>query len=156
MTADYPSRLLKTTNGGINWYNQNTGVTDGLLCVQFLNDTVGYITGNSGTILKTTTGGEPIGIKKIESEIPIDFILYQNYPNPFNPVTTIKFDLPGDGLVSFKIYDILGKELYSVNEFKQAGTYTITLDGSNYASGLYFYRLESGSYVETKKMVLVK
>ena len=60
------------------------------------------------------------------------------------------------GLYLLKYMIYLGKELYSVNEYKQAGTYTITLDGSNYASGLYFYRLESGSYVETKKMVLVK
>jgi Secretion system C-terminal sorting domain len=55
-----------------------------------------------------------------------------------------------------KVYDILGKELYSGTEHKSAGTYQITLDGTNYASGLYFYRVESGSFVETKKMVLVK
>ena len=82
--------------------------------------------------------------------------MYQNFPNPFNPKTTIKYDLPKDGFLTFKVYDVLGKVLYSTIEYNHAGTYIFTFDGTNYASGLYFYRLESGSYVETKKMVLVK
>jgi hypothetical protein len=104
-----------------------------------------------------------IGIKSISSEFPLTFKLYQNFPNPFNPKTTIKYDLPKDGFVTFKVYDILGREIYSVTEHKSAGSYQITLDGSNYASGLYFYRLEvrqagssTGNFVETKKMVLIK
>jgi hypothetical protein len=98
----------------------------------------------------------PIGIQNFSGEIPAEFKLFQNFPNPFNPKTTIKYDLPKDGFVTFKVYDVLGKELYSVTEHKSAGTYQITLDGTNYASGLYFYRIESGSFVETKKMVLIK
>jgi hypothetical protein len=70
--------------------------------------------------------------------------------------TTIKYDLPKDGYVTFRIYDVLGKELYSKTEYKTAGSYQITLDGTNYASGLYFYRLESINFVQTKKMVLIK
>jgi hypothetical protein len=111
------------------------------------------ITGRDFTPLKVTNN----------SSIPHEYKLYQNYPNPFNPKTTIKYDLPKDGFVTFKIYDVLGKELYSKTEYKTAGSFQITLDGTNYASGLYFYRLEfrqagssTGSFVQIKKMVLIK
>src|SRR4030095_9510106 len=97
-----------------------------------------------------------IGIKPISNQIPIKYKLYQNFPNPFNPLTTIKFDIPKDGNVSIKIYDITGRELFGINEYKQAGSYSVVFDGKNYASGLYLYRIESGNYVETKKMVLIK
>jgi hypothetical protein len=97
-----------------------------------------------------------LGIKSNSQNFPLNFVLYQNYPNPFNPLTTIKYELPKDVFISFKIYDILGREIYSINEFKKAGVYDVKFDGSNYASGIYFYRLEAGSFIETKKMVLVK
>jgi hypothetical protein len=98
----------------------------------------------------------PIGIKPIGTTIPNNFIVHQNYPNPFNPKTIIKFDLPKDGLVTITIYDILGRVVSSVNEFKKAGSYQYDFDGSALASGLYFYKVESGSFSETKKMVLIK
>jgi hypothetical protein len=88
--------------------------------------------------------------------IPKEYILYQNYPNPFNPVTTIKYDIPKSGEVSIKIYDLLGKEIYSLSEFKVPGSYSLKFDGTNFASGMYFYRIETGSFVSTKKMVLIK
>ena len=88
--------------------------------------------------------------------VPADYCLHQNYPNPFNPITTIKYELPKDVFVTFTIYDILGREIYSVNEFKKAGVYEIKFDGSKYASGIYFYRLEAGSFIGTKKMGLIK
>jgi hypothetical protein len=90
------------------------------------------------------------------TNIPDRYSLHQNYPNPFNPSTTIKYELPNDGIITFKIYDILGKEIYSVNEFKKAGIHSIMFDGSKFASGIYFYRLEAGNFAETRKMVLVK
>ncbi len=88
--------------------------------------------------------------------LPKDFKLHQNYPNPFNPVTTIKFDLPKEGIVKFKIYDILGKEVYSLNEIRQAGYHNITFNGSNLSSGIYFYKIEYSNLVQTKRMVLIK
>ncbi len=88
--------------------------------------------------------------------LPKDFKLHQNYPNPFNPVTTIKFDLPKEGIVKFKIYDILGKEVYSLNEILQAGYHNITFNGSNLSSGIYFYKIEYSNLVQTKRMVLIK
>jgi len=92
------------------------------------------------------------------SEIPFTYKLSQNYPNPFNPVTTIKYGLPKFGKTSLIVYDILGRVVTKLvdNEFKDAGTYEIQWDASNYSSGIYFYTMESGSYKETKKMVLIK
>ena len=83
--------------------------------------------------------------------------LSQNYPNPFNPTTIINYSIPKDGLVSIKVYDILGKEIKSlVNEFKSAGTYTVQFNGSNLASGIYFYKIDATNFSDIKKMILVK
>ena len=82
---------------------------------------------------------------------------YQNYPNPFNPVSHLEFGISDLGFVSLKVYDVLGREIKTlVNEIKPAGTYKIEFDGSNFASGVYFYRLEAGGFVQTKRMVLIK
>ncbi|MCP5064167.1 MAG: T9SS type A sorting domain-containing protein, partial [Ignavibacteriae bacterium] len=104
-------------------------------------------------------------ITNVENEeIPNKFTLYQNYPNPFNPTTTIKYSIPvGDANFTstkntiLKIYDILGKEVFTlVDEHKSSGTYEVVFDASNLASGTYIYRLQVGSYAETKKMLLIK
>ena len=92
-----------------------------------------------------------------EKIIPERFNLSQNYPNPFNPSTTISYSLPKPGNVSLKVYDILGKEIsHLVNEYKPAGNYSVQLNGSNLASGIYMYRLESGNYNAAKKLILMK
>jgi len=98
------------------------------------------------------------GIKETNTGvIPKQFALHQNYPNPFNPVTTIQYEIPKANHVIFKVFDVLGCEVATlVNEQKPAGTYIIQFDGSNLASGVYFYRLQSGSYINTKKLVLLK
>jgi len=99
----------------------------------------------------------PVGISGNESGLPNRFALQQNYPNPFNPATVIKYQLPKQEYVSIKVFDILGKEVASlVNENKAAGYYEVEFDGSNFASGLYFYRIEAGDFKDTKKMMLVK
>jgi len=87
---------------------------------------------------------------------PKQFRLLQNYPNPFNPVTNIKFEIPKDLNVSIKIYDIVGREVFSFNEYKKAGSYEVQFDGTNFASGMYFYMLEADGFSDTKKMVLIK
>jgi hypothetical protein len=86
-----------------------------------------------------------------------DYALSQNYPNPFNPSTQIKFALKTSGFVSLKIYDVLGKEVATlVNGEYNTGSYNVSFDASGLASGIYFYRLESGSFVQTNKMMLLK
>lgn len=80
-----------------------------------------------------------------------------NFPNPFNPKTIINYHLPESGDVSLKVYDVLGNEIMVlVNEKKNAGTYTVDFDGSHFASGIYFYTIKSGSFIQTKKMILLK
>lgn len=89
--------------------------------------------------------------------LPKTFALEQNYPNPFNPVTSIKYQLPRAEFVTIKLFDVLGREVATlVNERKDAGFFQLEFDASNYASGLYFYKIEAGDFVETKKMMLVK
>jgi hypothetical protein len=88
---------------------------------------------------------------------PKEFNLQQNYPNPFNPATTIEYTIPKDGNVSLKVYDITGREVASlVNKYQDAGSYITTWDASNFGSGIYFYRMISGDYSATKRMVLKK
>ncbi|MFZ2325184.1 MAG: T9SS type A sorting domain-containing protein, partial [Ignavibacteriaceae bacterium] len=92
-----------------------------------------------------------------ESEIPDKYALDQNYPNPFNPSTTIKYQLPQDGFVTLKIYDILGKEIIAlINEEKPAGKYEVNFNASQLASGVYIYKLQSGSFTASKKLMLLK
>ncbi len=106
--------------------------------------------------------GEPIGISGNTGKVPHNFFLYQNYPNPFNPVTKIKFDIPPtQGIekqnVRLVIYDILGKEIsLIVNEKLNAGSFEFVFDASGIPSGVYFYKLTSGAYSNTKKMILIK
>ncbi|HRP94392.1 MAG TPA: T9SS type A sorting domain-containing protein, partial [Ignavibacteriaceae bacterium] len=91
------------------------------------------------------------------SEIPITYELSNNYPNPFNPSTTIRYQIPKDGIVTLKIFDILGSEVATlVNEEKVAGKYEINFNASSLASGVYIYRFQAGSFVNSKKMLLIK
>jgi len=95
----------------------------------------------------------------VENENPIldKFILNQNYPNPFNPSTTISFDLPNRNLVTLKIFNPLGEEIAQLyNDILNAGLHNINFNAANLPSGVYFYRLKAGSFVQTKKMILLK
>ena len=94
---------------------------------------------------------------EIEVTLPEEFALSQNYPNPFNPSTTIKYELPEKNYVNLIVYDILGSEVMTlVNEVNAPGRYSVQLDASALPSGTYFYRLQAGDFVETKKMILMK
>ena len=89
--------------------------------------------------------------------MPDEYSLLQNYPNPFNPTTTIKYSIPEDALVELKIFDVLGKEVFVLkNEIQKTGSYSIVFDGSNLASGIYFYRIQAGDFIDTKKFILLK
>ena len=97
-----------------------------------------------------------VGVKDINSLLQ-DFKLMQNYPNPFNPLTTLKYTMPEPGNVLIKVFDVLGNEIVTlINEEKPAGSYQIEFDGVDLPSGIYFYRLKSNSFINTKKMVLLK
>ncbi len=99
----------------------------------------------------------PEQLKVLSTPLPKFYEVDQNYPNPFNPTTVINYQLPKDGFVSLKVYDIVGNVVKTLeNGFKPAGSYTANFDGSNLASGMYYYRLETTGYVSTKKMILLK
>ncbi|MGA2669510.1 MAG: T9SS type A sorting domain-containing protein [Ignavibacteria bacterium] len=112
---------------------------------------------NDHSIGNTSRNGMITGINQNINEIPRDISLSQNYPNPFNPSTNIKFSIPKDDYVTLKVYDMLGNEVQTLVEGNhKAGSYTLYFDGSNLSSGVYFYKLTAGSFIETKKMMLIK
>ncbi|MCH8305944.1 MAG: DUF1573 domain-containing protein [Candidatus Marinimicrobia bacterium] len=99
----------------------------------------------------------PVGVKSENSLFPHDYSLSYNYPNPFNPVTTIEFSLPRSGKISLVIYNLRGEEVARlINGTKPAGNHRISWNATNVSSGIYFYRLQSGDFVQTRKMVLLK
>ncbi len=96
-------------------------------------------------------------MNQISSVIPDGYRLYQNYPNPFNPRTIISYQLKVSSIVNLNVYDVSGKIVATLlNQKQNSGSYSIEFDGSNLSSGTYFYRLETGDFVETKRMVLLK
>ncbi|MGD1007418.1 MAG: S8 family serine peptidase [Ignavibacteriaceae bacterium] len=96
-------------------------------------------------------------LQEAVSQIPTVYALFNNYPNPFNPSTIIQYQLPTNGMVTIKVYDILGREVKTlVNDYKTAGNYSVSFDASKLASGIYFYQIRAGNFITTKKMMLVK
>ncbi|MBI3787057.1 MAG: T9SS type A sorting domain-containing protein, partial [Ignavibacteriales bacterium] len=99
----------------------------------------------------------PVSVSEEGNDLPRVFGLSQNYPNPFNPTTSFELQVAGYEFVSLKVYDLLGREVATLlNERKSPGTYKITWDASHLPSGVYLYRMTAGSFVETKKLVLMK
>jgi len=151
--------LYKTTNGGYNWYPENvshfgTGFFGGAC---FYNDTIGWVVGAPGKILYTESGGQIMQIINYDEQISNGFELFQNYPNPFNPNTNIKYRIANSSFVSLKIFDIQGKEIEAiVNEKQNAGTYEVIFNANGLTSGIYFYRIQAGSFTQVKRMVLIK
>ncbi len=119
---------------------------------------VGWVAGFSGKILKTTTGGV-VFVNNTSTLAPSEYVLHQNFPNPFNPVTKIRFSISGSSVTQtfLSVYDLLGREVQVlVNQLLQPGTYEADWDASAFPSGVYYYRLETQNYSETKKMILIK
>ncbi|RJQ61245.1 MAG: T9SS C-terminal target domain-containing protein [Stygiobacter sp.] len=132
------------------------------LTTKFQVDFLRFGKNSTGTVVTTIEDFEDAlitGIERERDQLPNDFCLSQNYPNPFNPETTISYSIPRGEHVTLKVYDLLGREVATlVDEFKQAGTYNSQFFIRNYKlpSGVYFYRLQAGSYNEAKKMIILK
>jgi len=165
--------LYRTTNGGNNWLFQVPDTSFGINVfgyVQFINKRIGWayglwVYGNySPTGINTTTGGNDTfftGLQQISTKIPEQFKLYQNYPNPFNPRTEIKYQIVNSkeqiSNVKLIVFDIQGREITTlVNEKQSYGTYEVDFSGNGYSSGVYFYKIETDDFVQSKKMVLLK
>ncbi len=99
----------------------------------------------------------PTAVNENTSNIPENYRLFQNYPNPFNPSTTLQYQIPQSALVIIKVYDALGKEVKTlVNQYQNMGSHEVNFNSGNLSSGVYFYTMQAGSFVETKKMILLK
>jgi photosystem II stability/assembly factor-like uncharacterized protein len=146
-----------TTNGGNNWfYHPNTqNLTTKNLNKFALNNGIAAAIGDSGVIVFTDS--VTLGIEQISSGVPNQYMLMQNYPNPFNPVTNIRFSLPRKSFVKLAVYDLLGREIeVLVNQELAPATYNFDWDASIYASGVYFYKIKTEEFSDSKKMVLIK
>jgi photosystem II stability/assembly factor-like uncharacterized protein len=150
------TNVLYSSNGGTNWATQYTATTGNFyhLTKSRAGATIWGVRSNGGI----SRYGQPIiGITPGGITIPNNYELSQNYPNPFNPVTKINFAIPKAGLVTLKVYDVVGREITTlVNEFKNAGTYIVDFDASKLASGVYFYKIEINGFKDLKKMMVIK
>ncbi len=166
-----PRWLLRDVAGQSGYCGQNLDIHFGIgdtyvvdsIRVEWLSGAVEHFTNViSGQILKIVEGQGIIGIQPNGNEVPDGFNLYQNYPNPFNPVTKIKFDIPSNlngetSNVKVELYNLLGEKIGTLlNQSLKPGSYEVDWDASAHASGVYFYKLTTGSFAETMKMVLVK
>ena len=149
-------QILVTTDSGLNW-DVSIIKHDIASDLVFLNKDVGWMCGSNGAILKTNNGVFTSVENYFENKVQNYVLLSQNYPNPFNPSTTIEYLIPERSSVVIKVYDILGREVAKlVNEEKPAGNYNVELNGSNLTSGIYFYQIQAGEYIQAKKMILLK
>lgn len=139
-----------TTDGGMTWFNSNIGLNINRFLM--FGDTLGYACGQY--VFKYA---KTIGITQLSSSVPDNYSLNQNYPNPFNPATKIVYSIIKNQFISLKVFDFLGNNIITLVSQKQhPGTYEVKFDGSNLSSGIYFYKLESENFNETKKMILLK
>lgn len=138
-----------TTTLPSNWVDNNMKVN------VFVYAAIGNLSTQSW-VQQTKKEAMLTGIEN-QNQVPVEYSLSQNYPNPFNPVTNIKFSILKDGFVSFKVYDAVGNQVaLFVDGFMKAGTYNAEFEGSEFATGVYFYRLIAGDFTQTKKMILSK
>ncbi|MCX6157243.1 MAG: T9SS type A sorting domain-containing protein [Ignavibacteriae bacterium] len=146
--------VYKSSNYGTNWISiglSNMSLTSFACNYEYLFASTVY-----NSIWRRPLS-EIIGINNISTETPSKYSLAQNYPNPFNPITNIKFSIVNSGDVKLVVYDIQGREVQTlVNESLKPGTYEAAFDGSMLTSGVYFYKLMTNGFTETKRMVLIK
>jgi photosystem II stability/assembly factor-like uncharacterized protein len=146
--------ILKTIDSGATWYSEASSTSSNLRSINFLNSNYGWAVGLNGVVIGY---GLPAGIINANSEIPYEMKLYQNYPNPFNSSTLIQYYMAHSGYLRISIFDISGKKIKTLLEGnQQSGSHKLYFDGSDLASGIYFYRIEFKDFFKIKKMVLIK
>ncbi|MGB9697314.1 MAG: T9SS type A sorting domain-containing protein [Ignavibacteria bacterium] len=159
--AGTDSGFVVSTDGGLSFFNRNQNLgASRITAIMVYNNYVYVANGNYAAVPVAVWRrqlADVIGIKSISSQVPSAYKLFQNYPNPFNPTTVFRFDLPVSSHTKLIIYDVIGREIKTlVNDKLNPGTYEVQWDGSGYSSGVYFYRLVTEGYQESKKMILNK
>ncbi|HEX2867219.1 MAG TPA: T9SS type A sorting domain-containing protein [Ignavibacteriales bacterium] len=157
-------RIYYSADNGSAWTDiTNNLQSQGLKYIAFGPNLTIYAATSSGEIFKTTELVDPNGTDNVKDPAnssvtkPKEYSLDQNYPNPFNPTTTIRYSIPHAGNVNISLFDALGNKVMElVNEYKSEGIFHVEFDGKGFTSGVYFYRIQSGSYAETKKLMLLK
>jgi photosystem II stability/assembly factor-like uncharacterized protein len=143
-----------SSNTGQSWIHLQNGLSSPTNCMVSA-DSIIYAGTQGDAVYKLNFN--TVNISNLSGNIPEKFILSQNYPNPFNPSTNIRYEIPKSGFVKLVVFDLIGKEIETlVNEKQSPGIYEINFNASRYPSGVYFYKLTTGNYVETKKMFLIK
>jgi hypothetical protein len=151
--------VWRSTNNGSTWGQINDGFSSGAYYVLSLvaNDQYIYAGTNNSNVWRRPLSQIVTDIETENNSYLDNFSLEQNYPNPFNPSTTITFSIPNEELVTLKVFNALGEEVAElVNETKPAGNYSVSFNASELSSGIYFYKISAGSFVEVKKMILMK
>ena len=147
--------ILATSDGGLRWQVQMSGLPSPLSAIHFV-DNYGWAVGSGGLILKTENGGSS-WIAPDPDLLSGGYNLNQNYPNPFNPQTVITYYLPVRAQIEISIYNIRGQKLTTlINKIQAAGTYHLSWNASRYASGVYFYKMETADFSQTRKMLLLR
>jgi hypothetical protein len=164
--GNYEIYYKRSTDGGVNWgtdtrltnntaYSENPSIAVSGSIVQVVWEDNRNANDYEIYYKRNPTGN--VGIQNISTEIPSAYSLLQNYPNPFNPTTNIKFDVARVGDVKIAVYDAMGREVQTlVNKSLNPGTYETSFDASQLTSGIYFYKIVAGNFVETRKMMMIK
>jgi plastocyanin len=158
INGTHTTTSLNVPMGAIAWNNPIDASNTSFIYVITAPGTYNYECTFHGQIFGMTgvINTQATGIKQIETVVS-KFELNQNYPNPFNPTTIINFNIPQKSFVTLKLYDISGREIGTlVNSELNNGGYSVDFNGSNYASGIYIYKLQAGNFTDVKKMTLIK
>jgi hypothetical protein len=149
--------VYRSTNQGISWNSLGSnGLRDKTVLSLAINIDGSLFAGTwAGGVYRYTLSTNSVG--GIVLTPPLEFAMQQNYPNPFNPTTTIRYGLPRRSGVTLAVFNTIGQKVITlVNESKDAGIHEAKFDGTNLSSGVYFYRLQAGEFVQTKKFVLLR
>jgi photosystem II stability/assembly factor-like uncharacterized protein len=142
-------------DSGITWSQIQVADSQSLNYTKFIDPYHGWTVGSNGAIYKYNTA--VIGINNGHFKIPLSYRIFQNYPNPFNPSTAITFEIPKASNVIISVFDVNGRLVSKIiDNYFDAGSHQVVWDGSNMSSGVYFYRIESGSFSQAKKMIQLK
>ncbi len=149
--------IFRSSDDGITWTRVDTGLTSQWILSLTMTEHDLFAGTYSGSVWRRPIAEMISAVPSSSTELPRQFMLSQNYPNPFNPTTTMSYQLPTQSQVTLKIFDVLGREVATlVNGVEEPGYKSVTWDASKLSSSVYFYKLTAGSYIETKKLLLIR